>query len=188
MIFMNTYTYIYIYFKRKNINSLSFEETQIFKSKSTEVIDIHELILGNNDNNKNKDNNDNNSNKEIIKAMIWDFGGQNMYNISHPFFLSSSSLYLFVANGRTDTPDSLSHWLDLLLWFSIKQLHQLQHKKEKNNIILVVTHMDELTHLQFSERNDEFIYFTTHKYILSTCILCKWIYRRRCESIERKNK
>jgi len=48
-----------------------------------------------------------------FKVNIWDFGGQEIYHQTHQFFLSKRSLYLIVADSRTDSPN-LDYWFKLV--------------------------------------------------------------------------
>ncbi len=46
---------------------------------------------------------------EIVTAHLWDFGGQDVMNATHQFFLSQRCVYVLVLNSRAD--DKAEHWL-----------------------------------------------------------------------------
>jgi internalin A len=53
--------------------------------------------------------------KEDVKLNIWDFGGQEIMHATHQFFLTESSLYLLVLNGREGGEDAdAEYWLKLI--------------------------------------------------------------------------
>jgi hypothetical protein len=68
-----------------------------------------------------------------ITLNVWDFGGQQIYQTTHQFFLTKRSLYLLVWNARTNAEQArLDHWL--------AKIHVLAPEAP---IVLVATHLDE---------------------------------------------
>lgn len=51
--------------------------------------------------------------KQKFRVNIWDFGGQEIYHATHKFFLTKRSLYVIVADTRTQETDFL-YWLHLV--------------------------------------------------------------------------
>ncbi|MDP2806638.1 MAG: GTP-binding protein, partial [bacterium] len=50
---------------------------------------------------------------------IWDFGGQEIYYSTHQFFLTESSLYLFVWDAREGNKESIfKYWLNIIKYLS----------------------------------------------------------------------
>ncbi|CAG0995343.1 E3 ubiquitin-protein ligase SlrP [Phycisphaerales bacterium] len=56
--------------------------------------------------------------KDDIKVSIWDFGGQEIMQATHQFFLTERSLYLLVLNSRENEEQSkIRYWLDKIRAF-----------------------------------------------------------------------
>ena len=71
-------------------------------TKSTEGIDIHKWIV---------------DTKGIkgFRINLWDFGGQEIYQATHQFFLTKRSLYLYVWHARGDDDRvSFGYWLNVI--------------------------------------------------------------------------
>lgn len=68
---------------------------------ATDTVDVHEIIHQN-------------SSTEVMKLSIWDFGGQEAYNVSHPFFLGGTSIFLVVWNTRSEDTECLRRWIKLI--------------------------------------------------------------------------
>ena len=50
-----------------------------------------------------------------VRLNIWDFGGQEIDHQTHQFFLTKSSVYLFVSNSRLgDTQSKFDYWLNII--------------------------------------------------------------------------
>lgn len=62
------------------------------------------------------------SNGEEFKINIWDFGGQEIYKLTHLFFLTKQSLYVVVDDSRKDArpiyEDGLYYWLETAKMFA----------------------------------------------------------------------
>ncbi|MFN6439842.1 MAG: COR domain-containing protein [Nostoc sp. DedSLP01] len=52
-------------------------------------------------------------NHKEFRVNIWDFGGQEIYHATHQFFLTKRSLYLVVADTRTEDTD-FYYWLNVV--------------------------------------------------------------------------
>jgi len=50
--------------------------------------------------------------KETFQANLWDFGGQEIYQATHRFFLTKRSLYVLVADNRKEDTD-FYYWLNI---------------------------------------------------------------------------
>jgi internalin A len=50
--------------------------------------------------------------EQIIKAHLWDFGGQEIMHATHQFFLSKRSIYILVLDGRKD--EKTEYWLNYI--------------------------------------------------------------------------
>src|SRR6185295_18848970 len=77
--------------------------------------------------------------KKTLRLHVWDFGGQEVYQTSHPFFMSSTLMFVLVWNVRSDNSSKLRHWIDL-----IHSLHPRYSDDDKIEIIVVATHADQL--------------------------------------------
>lgn len=68
-----------------------------------------------------------------IVLNVWDFGGQEVYRITHQFFFSRRSLYILVWNTRENMSlTDISNWLD-----------QLRIRVPDAKVVLVATHCEE---------------------------------------------
>src|SRR5206468_5042659 len=55
---------------------------------------------------------------ETVRLHVWDFGGQEIQHATHQFFLTESSLYLVVLNGRAGAEDEdAEYWLKFVKTF-----------------------------------------------------------------------
>ncbi|MEO6039805.1 MAG: COR domain-containing protein [Saprospiraceae bacterium] len=54
-----------------------------------------------------------NSDIDDFKINIWDFGGQEIYNTTHQFFLTKRSLYLLLSDNRAEDTD-FNYWLQTI--------------------------------------------------------------------------
>ena len=52
-------------------------------------------------------------NSSTIKINLWDFGGQEIYYATHQFFLTKRSLYILVADDRSENTN-FTYWLNLV--------------------------------------------------------------------------
>jgi small GTP-binding protein len=53
--------------------------------------------------------------QERVRLRIWDFGGQEIMHATHQLFMTHSSLYLLVLDGRRDSEEAdVEYWLDLI--------------------------------------------------------------------------
>ena len=50
---------------------------------------------------------------KIFRVNLWDFGGQEIYYATHKFFLTQRSLYILVADNRTEDTDFF-YWLNVV--------------------------------------------------------------------------
>jgi small GTP-binding protein len=65
-----------------------------------------------------------------VRLNIWDFGGQEIDHQTHQFFLTKSSVYLFVSNSRLgDTQSKFDYWLNII------------HKLAPDSPVLVVRNL-----------------------------------------------
>jgi internalin A len=68
-----------------------------------------------------------------IKLNIWDFGGQEIYHATHPFFLIERSVYLLLWNARkTKDYEKIYYWL-----------HTIEAFGGDSPVILVMTKMNQ---------------------------------------------
>ncbi len=57
--------------------------------------------------------------RESVCLRIWDFGGQEIMHATHQMFLTSSSIYLLVLDGRRNTEETdANYWLNLIELFA----------------------------------------------------------------------
>jgi len=95
--------------KSSLLHTLIASDTDIKKLSSTEGIDIVKWPL----NVKNISNAK--INTDIVDLNIWDFGGQEIYRSTHQFFLTKSSIYIFVWDARVEEDYiSFSYWLSII--------------------------------------------------------------------------
>ena len=78
-----------------------------------------------------------------IKVDIWDFGGHESYNSTHPIFLSGTenAFYLLVWNARTETWNTIQEWINLL---SSLYSSRMGSEAKGVQVVLVATHLDEV--------------------------------------------
>ncbi len=69
----------------------------------------------------------------VIRFNVWDFGGQQIYQGAHQFFLTDRSLYLVVWNGGMDEEAQVAKWL-----------RNIQTLVPQAPVLLVATHIDQL--------------------------------------------
>ena len=70
---------------------------QLLNTTTTEGIEIHNLEFD--------------CGKETpFRINLWDFGGQEIYHMTHQFFLTKRSLYVLVTDGRNENTD-FNYWL-----------------------------------------------------------------------------
>jgi internalin A len=56
---------------------------------------------------------------QAVRMHVWDFGGQEIMHATHQFFLTTSTLYLLVLNGRQGREDAdAEYWLSMIATFA----------------------------------------------------------------------
>ena len=53
-------------------------------------------------------------NGRTVTAHVWDFGGQKQMHAAHPYFFTTRTLYLVVAEARKDQQDRVDYWLKMV--------------------------------------------------------------------------
>ncbi len=51
---------------------------------------------------------------KIVTAHLWDFGGQKQMHAAHPYFFTTRTFYLVVAEARRDQQDRVDYWLKMV--------------------------------------------------------------------------
>ncbi|NQU22914.1 MAG: hypothetical protein HQ567_16680 [Candidatus Nealsonbacteria bacterium] len=84
-----------------------------------------------------------------IRLTTWDFGGQEVYRITHQFFFSRGSFYMLVWQPREGTQENaVEEWLQRI---------RLRVSQEEARVVLVATHADERrAELDISALRDQF--------------------------------
>ena len=49
-----------------------------------------------------------------VQVNLWDFGGQKQMHAAHPYFFTTRTLYLVVAEARKDQQDRVDYWLKMV--------------------------------------------------------------------------
>jgi internalin A len=49
-----------------------------------------------------------------VQVNLWDFGGQRQMHAAHPYFFTTRTLYLVVAEARKDQQDRVEYWLKMV--------------------------------------------------------------------------
>eukprot|EP01119_Soliformovum_irregulare_P012881 TRINITY_DN3370_c0_g1_i1.p1 TRINITY_DN3370_c0_g1~~TRINITY_DN3370_c0_g1_i1.p1 ORF type:complete len:2124 (-),score=675.67 TRINITY_DN3370_c0_g1_i1:56-5518(-) len=82
-----------------------------------------------------------------ISFNIWDFGGQEVYYVTHQFFINPRAVYVVVFNlkERGDELTRVDYWLQLI-----------RSQTENSPVFLVGTHADEISDRQVEEIQEQF--------------------------------
>ncbi len=135
----------------KKFSSSEKRVKKMFKShrnQSTDGIDVHRIAVGVDKSLEFP--------KNCLQAQVFDFGGQEVYTMTHTMFLSNDAVYVLAFNPlKQDSENRLGYWLASLAANLGKK--EAGTKSTSFKALVVATHADALGAEQIGQRFDEIL-------------------------------